>query len=972
MQKLRKKVFGFFSLLFFVAALILNNNSFAADFDYGPGRIRTCSPTDGKPSGLDFNPTVGPNAGGHDALFVLTNPVCITVIATSYAAVKISIPVMNAACGIASNIRVTPSIVSDAIDIMKATANTRDADCAVAYGVALASFGTAMAELGTIYGIANYAYNNTQICGANWTKPSPTLYSIDVPDYKATVQQTIDGFITNSETDKLVLSYASDVYKPFREWYYQGVETIDNPESGETCRDPNRTDASSVATAKYEDYPAQLYYLRGPALGNYNCDSYLIKGTSDPVTGRNWEGDRQAHYTKAYNCCKARSSQYICIDRGSRGKKFCKAGSLCTIDSVTFSTKFIDNDRFICAESYSLCPYNFSISGGTEYCDYYQDGIWSSSNKRWTYITQEDLEAGNCASKSEIRNTDCSYNDKAGKCRNYCQYLTHCTRTNSSFNYNSNIGSPYASAACRNFVGDSQNKASFGGIVLGAQRHFSAPIAQCVKETLENLFYNRAGHSECLNVNEYPDANGICQSNEYITKGDFIFKKGNKVLDRSFFETLQSVMKDAIKLVLTLSIMFYGIKTLLGFGQLSTKELTPYILKIGVIFYFALGDAWQTQFFDGFYSGSYEFARLVFKIDAGTDESKRDGCQFGEITLSDGTTTSTGRTYPDGKEYLAIWDTLDCKIMRYLGFGPQDSAANIASLVLASFFTGPIGIYLALAMMFIGICLISLTIRALHIFLLSAISIIIFIFVSPLTITCLLFKKTEHIFKKWLTELISFCLQPMILFAYIAILITTFDKTVIGSATFIGNGPYKTLACNKSCVDSNGNRVINESDPNVLPACDHPGDKIINPMRDSAVCILGFNDFGRIPVLAAFGINIPTLKNLPDIFSRAGVLTLTKAFLIMYLLYKFMDEISGITSALIGGTELPASGKSATQMFFKAAGFLSAAQKRLGKGSLKAAKGIKNSASKTANRIKSEIRSAGSNRGSKKDSDDSN
>ncbi len=73
---------------------------------------------------------------------------------------------------------------------------------------------------------------------------------------------------------------------------------------------------------------------------------------------------------------------------------------------------------------------------------------------------------------------------------------------------------------------------------------------------------------------------------------------------------------------------------------------------------------------------------------------------------------------------------------------------------------------------------------ALHIFIISSISIISLIYISPITITCVLFKKTKNIFDKWWKYLLSFALQPVILFAYLGVLIFAFD-------TFCGWRGYK-------------------------------------------------------------------------------------------------------------------------------------------------------------------------------------
>jgi type IV secretory pathway VirB6-like protein len=911
------------------------------------GRTRSCD-SSGNPDGLNFDPTTG----GKDADFVMSNPVCISVALTTYADVKVAIAAMNGFCGSGSSVpRVTPSPLQDSIDILKATtkAVTGSAQCIQGLAAASAVFGVAIAELATVYGISKGVYSGASVCGSNWMKANTTLYDMSTANYKQTLQLLIEGYM---RSDSAELSLDNQNY---RQWYYNGVEVEDNPDgSDETCRDPVATDAVTAAgnTSNYNNYPVQKYYLQGLQTGNYNCKRYFLPaGTNDPVTGLTATAARVADFNLAYNCCKKRSQKYICIQYAGT-QKFCAAGSLCTINNITFSTESLDNGSLICANTYSLCPYNFSLGGGSQYCDYYQDGIWNSTTQKWTMISESDIESGSCSAKSEIRNDDCTYNDKAGKCRNYCQYLVNCTKTsNTDYQYQSSLGSPYFSDACMNFVGDSQNSISYnGGSLLGSQRHFSAPIAQCMKESLENLFYNQAGHSSCLNTNEYPAADGSCPSGEYVVDGTFIYKKGNTVAETSFFSTVQNSMQDIIKLTLTLSVMFYGTNILLGKNDIrNKKDILVYILKIALVLYFATGDAWQTMFFKGVYGASAEFSKMVFKIGTDDDESKRDGCQFGIITLEDGTTYDSTRDYPSGKEYLALWDTLDCKIMRYLGFGPEVSVANIASLVLAGFLTGPIGIYFALSVMFFGFFFIAATIRALHIFLSSCISIIIFVFISPIIIPCALFQRTEGVFKKWLTNLVSFCFQPIILFAYIAIFCTIFDKTMIGSATFVGTAPAKTLSCQTVCENSDG--TIEPYDGDVAPACDQTGQTQIDPMNDSVACLISINSFGKFPGLELIGISIPILTNVFTGDVQAKILTILRGFLVMYLLYKFMDEIPGITLRLIGGgTELPGSSgpSNAFRMLSKTAGFLSELQKRADRGIRKAAGGIASKAKSTA------------------------
>jgi hypothetical protein len=938
-------VMAVFSILF--SSL---KSSFAENaIENGAGRTRICL-TNGKPEGMTFDLSTRINSG-NDLKFDLSNPVCASIALSTYVAVKFAIANMNRVCASGSSVpRVTPSPIQDSADMAKAGYYAAsNSSCAAALSGANSPFQVLKAELTIIYGIATSVYNDSHVCGSNWMGPNVKEYDISTPTYKQTVKLEIERRMREANFD------STD--KIYREWFYGGVEVEDNPSEGEACRDPlsaptefvlqeserrlirvaERLTNKEIFDQDYKRYPKQKYYLKGLEAGNFNCKRYFLPvGSNDPVTNQMATQSRLYQFQEAYNCCLSRSQNYICINYSGKDV-FCKAGSICQINGISFSSKALTSDRLICAESYSLCPYNFTLSGGSEYCDYYKDGRWNETAKRWNMITFDNIKDGsidgNCSNYSEIRENNCELNEKANKCRNYCQYLTHCTKTSSApFDYQSSLGSPYFSDACINFVGDSQNKTAFnGGFILGSQRHFSAPIAQCVKETFENLFYNRAGHSSCVNINEYPSSDGSCPSGQYIQDRSFTYRKGNIVKDTSHFGMIQNNMQILVKLTITMSIMFYGMNILVGKNNIGNKkDILTYIFKIAVVLYFATGDAWQTSFFGGVYGAGAEFSRMVFKIGLDSNASKQDGCQFGTSTLTDanGETTlyDSGRNYPAGKEYLALWDTLDCKIMRYLGFGSEVSVANIASLIFASFFTGAPGLYFAMSVFLIAFFFIAATIRALHIFLSACMSIIIFVFVSPLIIPLCLFKKTENIFKGWLTNLISFCFQPIILFAYIAIFCTIMDKTMIGSATFTGSSPSKIISCKEICKDSNG--AILPFEGGQAPACDQTGQTQYDPKNDSVICLMNLNDFGKYPGFEIIGIGFPILKDLLEGDIRAKLLTILRGFLVMFLLYKFMDEIPEISSSLTGGTKLPGSEADALAMLSKATSIMRSAQLR--------------------------------------------
>ena len=899
-----------FLLLFVVIYFVCAPN---ANSDSGIGRTRTCDLSDGSPEGLDFDRF----NGGKDCQFVLTNPTCASVISYAYGSTKIAIAAMNSMCGTGSAVpRVLPSPLLDSIDIAKASLRTTP-NCQAGVTAATQTLNVTIGILYTIYKIADHVNNTSSVCGSEWVAPNPKKFANNAPKYKATIENRIKEILDNSD-DEFRKNKLDFINKDYREWYYGGIEIVDDPIGDNQCPD--------VYASKTGPYPPQKYYLKGLETGNYNCKKYDILSTDkDPFDNSELTPSRLQDFRNAHECCLRRSQQYICINYDGT-RKFCKANSKCEIKGIYFETKTEDNGAFVCAQTYSLCPYNFLLGGGSKKCDYFQDGI-QDSNGNYKYISVETVTSGDCTDKSEIRKKDCKYNEKANRCKNYCQLMAHCTKTNNLYKYRSSITSPYFSAACLNFKGDSKNQISYGtGFIAGSARHFTAPIAQCTKETLENVFHNRAGHTRCISESESPNSNQQCPSGQS-------YKKGDKVKNFSFFEKIQIYIINVIKLVITLSITFLGMKVMTARGEIKKSELMVYILKIGIIMFFVTGDAWQKYFFDGIYNTSSVMSQIVFKIQMPDEANKRDGCQFGPVKDSNGNPLPDQILYSKGQEYISLWDTIDCKIARYMGFGPEISSANIAKLILAGFITGPIGLYFSISLFIFAMFIISLAIRALHIFLSSCLAIIILIYMSPITITCILFDKTKNIFSSWLGKLISYSLQPMILFAYVAIFISIMDKTVTGSATFYGKPPFKTISCEKYCQNSSGSKV----DLTVSPGCDRVGEKMVKPKSDSLACLIDTNTFANFPGLELIGISIPFILAIFDEDPKQKILTIIRSVLILYLLYKFMDQIPSITTQLVGGG-LPGSTSDPLANLDKLRGMLRGIQKRAGRGALKLGK----------------------------------
>ena len=938
------KIFSKYFIIFLIFSVLSTNqlalaqSANSAD-SQGSNRIRTCTTTStgSTPEGLQWNPL----KGGDDIHFELDNPVCETVILSSYFLVKSAIAGANISCGRPPPFRITPSPVKVSIDIIQDTKKALgNPKCAAGVASAVASFGIALGEISVIYGIADSVFSKAHICGHDWMSNNPVKFNKSTPNYKNTVTNDITAIIqSNDPNHALDLHGTTAISKKYREWYYGGVEVEDNPgDSSARCMDVTECLDGTIPSpgSSCRSFHPQRYYMHGFQAPNFGCDKYDIKnGQNDPLTNQPvTDPNRLSQLQTAHNCCLSRSSKYICIEYDPPGaltmqRKFCKAGiGNCTIQGITFSVNAISNNQILCASTYSLCPYNFSLDGGSTICDYYKDGIWDDTNKVWNIITSDQITAHtatqDCDTISEIRNPDCTYNAKAGQCKNFCQYMNHCAMTNASpYNYVSTITSPYFSNACINFVGDSQSPIFYdnhSSSLIGGQRHFTAPIAQCVKETLENVFYNIAGHTQCINDAEIVGSNGLCPSGEVFQQGKAVQRSDGQT--RSFFSIIQDNLQWIVRMFLTLSVMFYGTKILMGVGNVARKELVMYIVKIGLVLFFATGNAWQSYFFDGVYNSSEVLSEIVFKVKTSAVVGKRDGCQFGNVNDASGNLISISK-YPDGKSYLALWDTLDCKIARYLAFGPEVTVANLAWLIFAAIFTEPVGVYFAVMLLIFAFFLIAAALRALHIFLSSAFSIILMVYISPIVIPMALFERTKEIFKNWLTQLISFCIQPMILFAYIALFLNVMDSIMVGSATF--SGPQYTLSCKQYCVSTNGAVTHDTGQANF---CTNPGDQMFDPGSDSFICITQINNYENYPGFELIGVAMPIVADLINGNIRQKIITVMKGALIMYILSKFMDEISNMAAALVGGASLPGTSISAGQLFNKTLAIAKEIEKR--------------------------------------------
>ncbi len=935
------KKFSRFSLvaLLLVAFIFPAQNSFAINegvrnvtWDSSAGR---CNATD-----LKFDP-VTPN---EDIAWEITNPVCLAYFAAAGITLSAAEYASSAACGYTENIVMVAAQMAIMVVLSPMTvwrrfqetnqclffSHTLPSCCFTTLGSSIA-MGVALGQLAAIHSTAQGAYKNARICGHDWHDWSKinengeetnngTKWSRGM--YGKSYQKCLLNLFTNSNGYKCGLTNKSlDITnKYYREYIYGGKEMKD--EGDNKCSNPSTwNNYTRTKVLGYTDNK-QRYYMTGSGhASNYACYRFLSSDKTDKGA--------QA----AYDCCLKRSQNTLCIEsldsfNGERVEtlevalpqvqtgednyneapadeyiainvsdyehKFCETGSRCNVGNVWYDTyASLKNPSYVCARTFSVCPYNHPLGGGTESKEYYDN---------------KDL-------------------------KNFCQVMNHCAKVPiSPYVRTSNLSGAFISSACKDLKGDTQNVYEHEvNLQITKSRNFSAPMAQCFKETMENMFLNKAGNTKCKDPMEFVNSNGECATERYE------YRVGEELSTPSFFIQIQNKLQSVIRMGLIISVTALGFSVLLGLSPLNKKQLIGYVVKLSLVVYFALGTGWQDGFVTGIMNTSGFLSDMMFKMDdsfEGTPQevaSRQDGCQFPKFNYADDNdaTKFDNPAYPPGKEYLRIWDTLDCKLARAIGFGPEFSVPNLAMMILGGFVTGTFGIIFCISTLLFAFFLFSIIIRSLHIFILSITAIIILLYISPITVTLAMFARTKSIFDNWWKEILGFILQPVILFAYLGVLLAFFNSAIVGKDVRFSGGENNTPK-----------QII----------CDGDAEKT------SIYCIFRLSEAKNFTGLEIIGIGLPILKNM----TKQKAQMIIQSVFMLFIFLTFLDKITDFAKELVGGSGLSAGWKaSITDMAKSSYGTLHAIQKRRDRAVKKMGKaaygkiketvrdsGVKNSASK--------------------------
>lgn len=240
----------------------------------------------------------------------------------------------------------------------------------------------------------------------------------------------------------------------------------------------------------------------------------------------------------------------------------------------------------------------------------------------------------------------------------------------------------------------------------------------------------------------------------------------------TIFQLVQSAMSSIVILMIILHIAYLGYETNFGKGlvKLTSKNLIMEFVKIALVAYFAMGDAWKDFFLYAIKSISYTGMQIVYKAGVGANANV-DGCLF------------SGSAYPPLKGYLAVFDSMDCMFANFIGFGRGKAIPDAAGIAYSYMMIPVIGIGIITVCSAYVVMVFTLGGIIVQMYLTTILELMMLLFISPLTIPFVLFNKTENVYKKWRDKVQGTILPPIGVFVLYAIMM------IILSTVFYGNNP---------------------------------------------------------------------------------------------------------------------------------------------------------------------------------------
>lgn len=440
----------------------------------------------------------------------------------------------------------------------------------------------------------------------------------------------------------------------------------------------------------------------------------------------------------------------------------------------------------------------------------------------------------------------------------------------------------------------------------------SSSVVQCVEQSLRNFFWN--SDNQCTGA-------------------------------QSKLENFQNAMRRAIIAAITLYVMFFFMRVMIGSELPRKGEVFTFIIKGVLVIYFSVGFSGSSPVRGQILTGNG--VGDIFHISTSATASLSS--MMLRAGSSSGICQYNNSLYPKGWEILGLFDALDCRVLFYLGMNqigtdvgsiaaePAKAAVVVASRLLQYFFPSifAFNILFAIMCLVLGIFILSVSVYIVHTYIIAMIAMALVAYLAPIFVPMALFNVTKSYYQKWLSILMGYTFQPMVLFAFMGLMFTIFDEIMYPGCEFETltlSLPGKDYASSPNVnVSIDGVNTPSSGTAGIVPLTNIPYFHMKTPVDSNASknwsladidrCRKSFGFFMSKPVDL---ITVPALFfNLPLIFPHQVASFFTSMIsmvVFMFLFYYFVNMLSGLAMDLVGGTAIGNMAVAPTYLFDKAKG----------------------------------------------------
>jgi type IV secretion system protein VirB6 len=390
----------------------------------------------------------------------------------------------------------------------------------------------------------------------------------------------------------------------------------------------------------------------------------------------------------------------------------------------------------------------------------------------------------------------------------------------------------------------------------------------------------------------------------------FIKTQQQGYVEKPFFQVVQERFKQIVLAVLVLYMTIVGLKLMTSGEQIKRSEMIMMIIKLALVAYFSIGDAFYRVEQNGTVTGLFpqlinvtdELANMF--LEAQNSIQAVSQCTYnynGNNLIGENLYTgATEKTVGFNGVKTTLWDLVDCKLINYFNAGSCDFTPRgmVLMWIVSIGFIGTTGFILSIVSLIYCTMLLFIIFKFTHIFILSLMIITVLIFLAPLFIPFALFEVTKGIFQKWMTTILGYLLYPALLFAFMALMFATFDQIYYGDLK-VGNTNTTNFNLEQACngVDSIYCYTMVGKITNSNDACDLSNNPAANWLSTQKVDYVG------------------SFKTLTPSIAQGLVPIVLRLMLFALLFFLFLGSVSQFLAALLSIQSLDGMAKGSMNAF---------------------------------------------------------